>query len=73
MRCVGWADYLARYHREHPGITETALNDARHPVHGTAHQWLAAARLHSVAGRPKVAVLMAAAAAVWKSSTDPPS
>jgi len=37
-----WATYLADYHQGHPGITEVALGHARHPVHGTAHHWLAA-------------------------------
>lgn len=39
----GWSQYIAEYHRTHPGITEAALEHARHPVHGTAYQWLAAA------------------------------
>lgn len=38
-----WATYLADYHQGHPGITEVALAHSAHPVHGTAHHWLAAA------------------------------
>jgi SAM-dependent methyltransferase len=38
-----WDDYLAGYHQRHPGITEAALDHARHPVHGSAYEWLAAA------------------------------
>ena len=41
MSETDWAAYLATYHAGHPGITETALNHARHPVHGSAYQWLA--------------------------------
>lgn len=38
-----WETYLASYHAERPGITEQAFEHARHPRHGTPHDWLAAA------------------------------
>ncbi len=38
-----WTRYIADYHRAQPGITERALAHARHPVHGSAYEWLAAA------------------------------
>ncbi len=36
-----WSTYVARYHATRPGITETALDHARSPEAGTAHDWLA--------------------------------
>jgi SAM-dependent methyltransferase len=38
-----WTSYVVAFHRAHPGITEEALGHARHPAHGTAYEWLAAA------------------------------
>jgi SAM-dependent methyltransferase len=38
-----WVRYIAAYHQAHPGITEQALNHARHPGYGTAYEWLALA------------------------------
>lgn len=35
-----WDEYLARFHRERPGITERALLHARDPDVGTAYDWL---------------------------------
>ncbi|MDQ1306686.1 MAG: hypothetical protein QG671_2518 [Actinomycetota bacterium] len=43
MTGTDWDAYVDRYHAGHPGITERALHHARHPVHGTAYEWLAAA------------------------------
>jgi SAM-dependent methyltransferase len=37
-----WTTYVARYHEVRAGITETALDHARHPQLGTAHDWLVA-------------------------------
>lgn len=37
-----WASYVARYHADHPAITEAALDHARDAEVGTAHDWLAA-------------------------------
>ncbi len=39
----GWQRYLADYHGANAGITEAALEHARHDRHGTAYDWLAAA------------------------------
>jgi SAM-dependent methyltransferase len=36
-----WVAYLARYHRENAGITESALTHASHPQVGSAYSWLA--------------------------------
>jgi SAM-dependent methyltransferase len=36
-----WVRYIASYHRAHPGVTERALDHARHPRIGTAYEWLA--------------------------------
>jgi SAM-dependent methyltransferase len=38
-----WVRYIASYHQAHPGITERALDHARHPSYGTAYEWLARA------------------------------
>ena len=38
-----WDAYVSEYHHTHAGITETAFAHARHPVHGSAHEWLASA------------------------------
>lgn len=43
MGHTDWDTSIAAYHREHPGITETALVHARHPQLGTPYSWLAAA------------------------------
>ncbi|MDZ7576910.1 MAG: methyltransferase domain-containing protein [Candidatus Nanopelagicales bacterium] len=43
MASFDWSAYVADFHRDHPGITEAALRHARHPVHGTAYEWLASA------------------------------
>ena len=43
MLTRSWATYIAAYHLAYPGITEEALEHARHPVHGTAYDWLASA------------------------------
>lgn len=43
MKGPDWDTYVDTYHGGHPGITEQALHHARHPVHGTAYEWLAAA------------------------------
>lgn len=43
MGHTDWPNYIADYHRDHPGITEAALGHARHPRLGTAHEWLASA------------------------------
>ncbi len=41
MLSGNWVRYIASYHRAHPGITERALNHARHPLVGSAYEWLA--------------------------------
>ncbi len=38
-----WDDYLAAYHKDRPGITETAFVHAADPEVGSAHDWLARA------------------------------
>jgi SAM-dependent methyltransferase len=38
-----WVRYIASYHQAHPGITEQALDHARHPDYGSAYEWLALA------------------------------
>lgn len=38
-----WRQYIGAYHDAHPGITETVLDQARHPLLMTPHRWLAAA------------------------------
>ena len=43
MRATDWDAYVDAYHDGHPGITEEALQHARHPVHGSAYEWLAEA------------------------------
>ena len=43
MSHIDWDAYIARYHDQHPGITEVGLNHARHSKLGTPHEWLAAA------------------------------
>lgn len=39
----GWRGYLEGYHADNPGITETVLERADHPILGTPHRWLASA------------------------------
>ncbi len=41
MKEADWDRYVEAYHDGHPGITEEALQHARHPVHGSAYEWLA--------------------------------
>lgn len=43
MTRVDWEAYIGAFHDQHPGITEAALEHARHPRLGTPHEWLAAA------------------------------
>ena len=43
MSHIDWDAYIARYHDQHPGITEEGLNHARHRELGSPHEWLAAA------------------------------
>jgi len=35
-----WADYLARFHASHAGVTERAFQHASHGVHGSPYDWL---------------------------------
>ncbi|MGB7980328.1 MAG: class I SAM-dependent methyltransferase [Candidatus Nanopelagicales bacterium] len=35
-----WTSYLARFHAEHPGITEELLSGSRHPEFGDPYRWL---------------------------------
>ena len=43
MLTRAWVRYIAAYHQAHPGITERALDHARHSGYGTAYEWLALA------------------------------
>lgn len=43
MLTTAWSAYIAGFHQQHPGITEEALDHARHPDWGTGYDWLAEA------------------------------
>jgi SAM-dependent methyltransferase len=43
MDADSWRRYIAEYHHERPGITETVLDRSSHPELGTPHRWLAQA------------------------------
>lgn len=49
MSDTDWDAYIDAYHDGHAGITERALEHSRHPIYGSAYQWLAEA-LPSEAG-----------------------
>lgn len=43
MDADSWRRYIAEYHHERPGITESVLGRSSHPELGTPHRWLAKA------------------------------